>query len=176
MNVVQAIQQRYSSRSYESRPVPEDVLQELLRTATNAPSANNRQEWRFVVVTDKELIAALNKKTSGQGWWATAPVMLVCCAETDGYTMACGQPSYPIDVAIIMDHISLLATEKGLATCWLGGFNESAVKELCGIPSDGVRVVEMMTLGYPADSPREKKRMQLGSVVFRNRWGNTTGR
>ena len=54
--------------------------------------------------------------------------------------MTCGQPSYPIDVAIAMENMALAAYELELGTCWIGAFYEHAVKELLGIPAENVRV------------------------------------
>lgn len=79
-----------------------------------------------------------------------APVLIVACAETDGHLMRCGQLSYPIDVAIALDHISLAAVDLGLGSCWIGMFDEKKVKEILHIP-DAIRVVELMPLGYPSD-------------------------
>lgn len=169
MELRKAISARYSCRSYEDRPIDNSLLKDIIDTARQAPSASNRQEWRFVAVTDKDAIARITEKAGSQQWWAGAPVILACCAETDNHLMTCGQPCYPIDLAIIIDHITLLATDAGLGTCWVGAFNEDAVKEICGIPSE-IRVVELLVMGYPADSAREKKRLELEDVLFLNQW------
>jgi len=96
--------------------------------------------------------------------------VLVGCAETDGHLMPCGLPCYPIDLAIAMDHFTLCAAAEGLGTCWIGAFNEAKVKEILGIPA-GVRVVELMPLGYPKDAkPAVKNRLPLESIVKHERW------
>ncbi|MBY8999271.1 MAG: nitroreductase family protein, partial [Candidatus Thorarchaeota archaeon] len=83
---------------------------------------------------------------------------------------SCGQPSYPIDVAIALDHISLAAVELGLGTCWIGAFNEDKVKEILGI-SEEVRVVELMPIGYPAyQSMKEKNRLPLKKIIKYDSW------
>jgi len=84
--------------------------------------------------------------------------------------MRCGQACYPIDLAIILDHITLAAVEQGLGTCWIGKFDEQQVKECLGIP-DPIRVVELMPLGYPADpAPIEKNRLPIDMIVKYERW------
>jgi nitroreductase len=169
MNVSDAVRQRYSCRKYQDKTVPEALLREIVDVARLAPSASNRQEWRLVAVTDKEKIAAISDKAGTQGWWKTAPVMFACCADTNYHVMSCRQHCYPIDIAILMDHITLLATERGLGTCWLGAFDEDAVKEICGIPRH-IRVVELLAMGYPADQVREKKRLDVKEILFMNSW------
>ena len=84
--------------------------------------------------------------------------------------MRCGQPAYPIDVAIAMDHLALAAAAEGLGTCWIGSFDEALVKQILGIPAE-VRVVQLMPLGYPVDpSPVVKSRLSLEKILHYERW------
>ena len=140
MNVYEAIQARKSVRSFLAKDVSEEKIQRLLEAARLAPSAHNRQEWRFVVVREASTREELASAALSQKFVAEAPVVFVCCAETDEHRMRCGQMSYPIDVAIAVDHLTLAAVEEGLGTCWIGAFDESRVKSLLGIP-EGFRVV-----------------------------------
>jgi len=99
-----------------------------------------------------------------------APVVIVCCAETDGHVMACGQQCYPIDVAIAIDHLTLCAAAEGLGTCWIGAFNEAKIKEILNIPKQ-IRVVELLPLGYPRDPlPVKKIRFPLQKIVKHEKW------
>ncbi len=170
MDVMDAIRNRRSIRAYEDRPVEEEKLQRVLEAGRLAPSARNLQEWRYVVVRDPALRAKLVEAANGQTFVGQAPVVLVACAKTDGRRMACGEPCYPIDVAISLDHISLKAVEEGLGTCWVGAFNQAAVKKLLGIP-DEIRVVELMPLGYPASTPSARPRLTLDEIVMYDLWG-----
>jgi nitroreductase len=170
MDVFDAIAGRRSIRSYREDPVEPEKLDRLLEAARLAPSARNLQEWRFVVVTDPGTRKKLRAAASDQAFIEEAPVVIACCAETDGRQMACGQASYPIDVAIAMEHIALEAVELGLGTCWVGAFSEPGVKEVLGIP-EGVRVVELLPVGYPADPPPARPRKPVAEIVHRERWG-----
>ena len=170
MNVFEAIQKRYSVRSYADRPVEPEKLERILEAARLAPSAGNRQEWRFVVVTEQQMRKQMMAAASNQAFVGEAPIVLAACAETDEHPMRCGQLCYPINVAIALEHIALQAVEEGLGTCWIGDFDEAAAKAALGVPPE-VRVVQMMTLGYPADEPRAKSRLPLAEIVYRNRWG-----
>lgn len=170
MNIYETIAARQSVRAFEDKDIPEDVLLRLLGAARLAPSACNKQEWRFVVVRDAGRRKELGQAARGQAFVGEAPVVLVCCAETDGHVMSCGQQCYPIDVAIAMDHITLAAAAEGLGTCWIGAFDEARVKEILSIPSE-IRVVELLPIGYPADpSPAEKQRLPLNEIVKYERW------
>ncbi len=171
MTVEEAIRVRKSVRSYLDKPVEEEKILQLLEAARLAPSAKNMQEWRFIVVRDREKREKLAEIARGQWFVAEAPCVFICCAETDFHVMTCGQLCYPIDVAIAIDHITLRAVELGLGTCWIGAFYEDRVKELLNIP-DEIRVVELLTVGYPKDpKPVLKSRLPLEYIYFNEEWG-----
>jgi nitroreductase len=170
VDVFEAIKTRKSVRAYLAKPVDDEVLDPIMEAVRLAPSARNAQEWRFIIVRDKRMRENLAVEAAGQPFIAQAPVLLVCCADTDGRIMKCGQPAYPIDVAIALDHLTLAAAAKGLGTCWIGAFDEKEVKRLLGIPPE-VRVVHLMPLGYPLDPrPAAKKRLVLEKLVRHERW------
>ena len=170
MDVYEAIAKRKSVRAFEDRDVPEDVLQRIFEAVRLAPSASNRQEWRFVVVRDPALRQKLARAANDQEFVGQAPVILACCAETDRHVMPCGHPCYPIDLAIAIDHLTLCAVEEGLGTCWIGAFNEAQVREILGIPPQ-IRVVALMPLGYPQDpAPVAKFRLPVEKTVKWGRW------
>ena len=108
---VDAIRTRKSVREYLDKPVEDEKLNVILEAARLAPSASNRQEWRFVVVRDPKTRRKLAEAASSQTFVGQAPVVIVACAETDNHVMRCGQLCYPIDVAIALDHMSLVARE-----------------------------------------------------------------
>lgn len=171
MTVEDAVKKRCSVRSYSGKPVEEEKIKELLEAARLAPSAGNRQEWRFVVVTDEHSRKELASAAAGQMFVGEAPCVIACCADTDFHKMTCGQLTYPIDVSIAIDHITLRAVELGLGTCWIGAFYEEEVKKILNIP-EKIRVVELLTLGYPESvAQRPKKRLALEQVVFYEKWG-----
>jgi len=170
MDVYTSISTRKSVRAFRDRDVPENVISRLLEAARLAPSASNRQEWRFVVVRNPETRKRLARVASGQKFVGEAPVVIACCAETDDHVMACGQPCYPIDVAIAIDHLALCATAEGLGTCWIGAFDEGQIKEILGIPPQ-IRVVALLPVGYPQDPALvEKSRLPLEKIVKYERW------
>ena len=170
MNVHEAIEQRFSVRSYDAKPVEEEKLQRVLEAARLAPSAGNRQEWRFLVVRNPATRKQLSNAAMGQKFVAEAPVVIACCAETDNHMMACEQLCYPIDVAIAVDHVTLCAAADGLGSCWIGAFDEAEAKEILDIPPH-IRVVALLPVGYPEDpSQVEKNRLPLKEIVKYEKW------
>jgi nitroreductase len=169
MEVLPEIVQRYSCRAYAERPVEEDKLERILEAARLAPSARNEQEWRFIVVRERATREKLQVAANNQSFVAQAPVILVCCGLNPEYRMRCGQATAPIDVSIAMEHIALQAVREGLGTCWIGSFYPDQVRPLLGIPEEAA-IVELMTLGYPADRPRPKSRLPLDDIVCYEAW------
>jgi len=170
MDIFEAIKKRRSIRKYKDKQVEEEKILKILESARLAPSAKNLQEWRFIVVRDKEKRKKLSEAARNQKFVEEAPVVIVCCAETDEYRMTCGQLSYPIDVAIAVEHMVLTAVEEGLGTCWIGAFYEDKVKEILNIPEE-IKVVELLTLGYPDEEPPSRSRLSLEDIVKWENWG-----
>lgn len=168
MDVMRAIAMRRSVRAYDSGPIPGPTIQKLTQALQFAPSACNLQPWRFVLVQESSLrrqVAAACKK---QMWIADAPLTVVACGWPERAYRAMGgkYSSLDVDLAIALDHLSLAAVAEGLGTCWIGAFDEEALKQLLNIPSE-VRVVALMPVGYPktADlirlvSPENRKKSQ----------------
>jgi len=169
MEVMEAIKSRRSIRSYLDKPIEERKLAAVLEAGRLAPSASNRQEWRYVVVRDKSIRQSLSRAACGQSFVAEAPVVIVCCAETDEHRMACGQLCYPIDVAISVDHMTLKAVEEGLGTCWIGAFQEEEVKRILNIPKR-IRVVALLPLGYPRTIPLPTMRRSSENIICYEQW------
>ena len=168
MGVITAIKMRRSIRHYKDKPVEEEKLDKVLEAGRLAPSAGNLQEWKFVVVRDKgtreKLAIAANSRFIKE-----APVVIVACATITDCILKSGQLTYPIDVAIAVDHITLKAVEEGLGTCWVGGFDEEEVKKILDIP-DNIRVVTLLTIGYPKYVPGARKRKRIKEIVVYEKW------
>jgi nitroreductase len=171
MDVFEAIRSRRSIRRYAGRPMEEDAIGQVLEAARLAPSANNHQEWRFIVVREPEARMRLSIAAKGQGFVGEAPVVIACCAVESQHVMTCGQFAYAIDLAIAVDHMTIAAAALGLGTCWVGAFYEDKVREVLGIPGD-VRVVALLTLGYPAEKPSPRPRKNLKDIVCHEKWSS----
>jgi nitroreductase len=169
MQLMEAIKRRRSVRSYQDRAVEEEKLLRVLEAGRLAPSARNMQDWKFVVVRDQDLRRKLAEAARNQEFVGQAPVVIAACGTSD-YVMTCGQLTYPIDVSIAIDHMTLSAVEEGLGTCWIGAFYEDTVKEILQIPQS-IRVVALLPLGYPAaEQAKPTPRKSLKEIVAYDRW------
>lgn len=164
MDVYEAIKTRRSVRAYQDKPVPEDALNRILEAARLAPSASNRQDWKFIVVKDPETRKAIATAARNQQFIAEAPVVIVAVSLNPDRIMSCEVPAYAVDLAIAVDHITLAATAEGLGTCWIGAFSQDEMKKILNVP-DKYKIVTLTPLGYPADSPRPKVRKSLEEIV-----------
>jgi nitroreductase len=164
MDVFTAISQRSSVRAYKPTDVEEDKLKKILEAARLSPSASNRQEWKFVIVKNKETKKKLAKAAFGQSFIGEVPVVIVACGTETKSIMGCGQPTHTVDVSIACAYMILQAYELGLGTCWIGAFKEDEVKKILNIP-EHVRVVAMTPLGYPNQPPSQKSRKSLDQIV-----------
>ena len=169
MALLTQIRERYSVRAYADRPVEDEKLKAVLEAARQAPSARNLQDWRFVVVRDAEIRQRLVIAANHQPFVGQAPVVLACCGTNTDYTMRCGQKAYPIDLAIAISYMTLQAVEEGLGTCWIGSFYEDQVKAILEIPA-AVKVVELLTLGYPKDKAGPRRRVAREQILSDERW------
>jgi nitroreductase len=164
MNVYEAINKRRSVRAYQNKPIPEDILNKILDAARLAPTAKNRQEFKLIVVKDPQTRKKLVEAANNQQFVGEAPVVIVAVGLTPEYKMRCDIPADPVDLAIVIDHMTLAAVEEGLGTCWIGSFYQDKVREVLGIPSS-YKTVELLILGYPADTPKQKSRKSLNEIV-----------
>lgn len=163
MEVFEAIAKRRSIRAYRNEAVPEDALAKVLEAARMAPSAGNRQEYKFIVVKDDTLKKALVPACNNQAFVGDAGVVIVGCATNPERRYS------PVDVAIALDHMTLAATSLGLGTCWIGAFSEEKVKEVLGIPQ-GVTVVCLLPLGVPASEGVMRARKTKEELFLVDKW------
>lgn len=165
MDVFEAIKNRRSIRKYQERDIEEEKLERILEAARLAPSARNRQEWRFIIVKDKTKREELVKEASPhQLFMLQAPIIIVAYVLDKDYIMRCGVPAHYIDVAIALTHIHLQAVEEGLGTCWIGSFYQDKVKKVLNLPEEA-EIIQLMTLGYPDENPDPRPRLPLNEIV-----------
>jgi nitroreductase len=173
--VIEAIRQRRSVRKYRQIPVEDEKIIDIIEAARLAPSASNRQPWRFVTVSDKKLKDEVVKESLGviNQWALSAPLLIVGCSiKRNLITHYIGESItkvryHIIDVVIAMEHIVLAAEELGLSTCWIGWFNENKIKKKLDIPSNW-GIAGVLSVGYadPGFKPRLQKRHPLKKIML----------
>jgi len=164
MEVMEAVKTRRSIRDYEEKPIPEEKLHKLLEAARLSPSARNSQDRKFVVVRDKEQRLGLARAARGQQHVVNAPLIIVAVGTKPEYHMPNDVPAYAVDLAIALDHITLVAAEEGLGTCWIGGFLQASARDVLNIP-DKFIIAAMLTVGFPRTMPEERPRKSFEEII-----------
>lgn len=174
MKFLELVKRRQSVRKYSPRPVPREAIERCLEAARLAPSACNSQPWSFIILDGEKLKNEVAEKAfSGaykmNSFAKAAPILVVVVTERSTYFARLGGffrgTQYNlIDIGIACEHFVLQAAEEGIGTCWMGMFNEEAVKKILGIPKDK-KIDVIIGMGYPAtEETREKIRRPLEEI------------
>jgi nitroreductase len=174
MDIFQCIRSRRSIRKYLSKPVEFDKLITIIEAGHQAPSSGNLQNWRFIILTNQEVINDLPNHCLGQDF-AAAPVVIVVCSnneEIEKHYGLRGSRLYAVqNLAAAIENMLLTAHALGLGACWIGAFDEDKIIHVCRIPATA-RPQAIITLGYPDETPLGKIERSLGDVVYFNTYGN----
>lgn len=169
MGVMPEILSRYSCRDFLDQALEADAVASILEAARLAPSAKNRQAWRFVAVTRKDMRDRIMEACYGQEHVGKAACIVACCTTNIDYKMPNGQLSYPVDLGLASGFIMLQAQHLGLGSCAITTFNEEQVKSVLTMPYL-MKIVVLVAIGYPADTAPDRQRLQSVRVVSENRW------
>ena len=178
MSVKEVVAQRRSIRRYLDKPVEREMILECLEAARLAPSADNVQPWRFVVIDDPGLKERFAREVfsgvySVSKFAAKAPVLILILARLDIIANRIGRQIqnvhfYLIDTGIAGEHLVLQAEELGLGTCWVAWFNSRKARKVLNIPKK-YKIISLLALGYYETRPRkEKKRKRLEDIAWFN--------
>ncbi|MEA2103760.1 MAG: nitroreductase family protein [Candidatus Cloacimonadota bacterium] len=184
MSTFETIKSRRSIRKYSTRKIEDEKLNKILEAGRLAPSWQNKQCWRFIVIQNKKTINKLALKSGfiskANFFIKDAPVVIVLCGNPQNSGKMNGQNYYLVDTAIAFQQMMLVAWEMGIGSCWLGAFNEEKVKLILSIPQE-IKVVALSPFGYPAkkDSLYAKavkifagsnNRKKLETIVHNEMW------
>lgn len=170
MDFFEAVRIRQSVRAFQDKPLDPAAIRQILETINRAPSAGNLQGYEVYLVTNGTVIQALACSTHGQDFIAQAPLALVFCAHPArsvqkygerGATLYCLQ-----DATIACAYAQLAITALGLASVWVGAFDEEAVRQAIGVGHDQ-RPVAFLPIGYAAETPEQRPRRALLEWVHR---------
>jgi len=181
METLEAIHKRASLKLHLSpRQVEQEKIDKVLGAARVAPSARNRQPWRFIVVKDKQLIEMLvNSAFSEVNRVARdAPIIIVACANPQDDMVSNGKEYYMFDLGLAVENMVLAATDIGLATHIMAGIDEDEIKRTLNVPQE-VRCPVVVLLAHTAEESydeaaktklTERTRKNLNEFVYINKW------
>ena len=169
MDIMTEIRERRSIRHFNTKPVDRGTLERILEAGRLAPSAKNRQECRFVVITDAGLKERLCAAAYGQNFISDAPVVIAACTTNIEYKMPNGQLSYPIDLAFAVSFMMIQAESEECGTCCVTTFDEQIVREVLTVPFS-MRVVMLLVIGNYDLKPDAVPRKSLKKIISYNHW------
>ena len=166
------MKKRASCRKYLDKPVEDEKIRNCLEAARLAPSACNKQPWRFKIITDPGERNAICSEALLPGipmpWLHNAPVLVVLCADTNIVThtfapMLSKVKYHLIDIGIAGEHFVLAAEAQKLGTCWIGWFKEKKLRKITGIPKS-LQILSLISLGYPAEPYEQPGKKSLDEI------------
>ncbi len=168
MDLVEAIKNRRSIRSFKGDVVSEEDIYKLLEAASYAPTAGNVQPWIFIVVKNIKTKKNLAVSALNQLWMTEAPVVIVVCANlarAKRFYGERGRDLYSIqDTAAAAQNILLTAVSLGLGGCWVGAFSEARVAKILDLSLE-LRPLALIPVGYPNEEPQLSSRFKLEEAV-----------
>jgi nitroreductase len=169
VDVLNLLKSRRSIRIYQDKPVPQDLLLQILEAGRWAPTGANLQPWHFIVVTDPETRKRIGEVARfffiKSSYVENAPVVLVL-----GFDTRKGKYGR-YDATLAGGNMMTMATSLGLGTCWIGAFDELKVKEILEIPKN-IEVISLITLGYSEEKAEAPPRLELEKIAHWESWSN----
>lgn len=164
MDAIEALKGRRSIRRYEVKPVPKEIIEQIVDAARLAPSANNIQPWEFIVVTEQESRTRIADLTDYGKFIAQSGACVAVFSK--------GVKHYLEDGSAATENILVSAHAMGLGTCWVAGYKKDyaePVRQFLGVP-DGYELVALIALGYPAEKAEPHDKRSLEDVLHWERY------
>lgn len=169
MDALKAIFTRRSIRKFTAQPVPESLIETVLRAAMSAPSAGNQQPWHFVVVDDRSMLDRIPTFCPYAAMCREASLGILVCGDT---ALERYQGFWVQDCSAATQNLLLAAHALGLGAVWTGVYPRDervrGFRELLKLP-DSVIPLSFVVIGYPAEHPRPADRFRR-ERIHRNRW------
>jgi nitroreductase len=169
MELLPEINARIATRKFKPDPISKEAVESILEAGRLAPSAKNRQAWRFIVIQNPDLRMTIQDAAFGQEYIGSAPCTFAVCTTNVDYKMPNGQLSYPVDLGIAGAFMCLQATSLGLGSCFVTIFDEQQVKTALSVPYS-MRVVILLTVGFADEQPERAPRFPLSRIVSYDHW------
>jgi nitroreductase len=166
MDFYEVIKKRRSHRFYKSDMPEKGKIEKILEAARLAPTWANMQGVHYIIVQESEKVQAIWEAIGQRKKFIEAPMFIVGIIAEKGSGMNSNRLKYfPVDFGICFEHLILAATAEGLATCWIGWFNEDKIKSILEIPNE-FHVLGVTPLGYSTETKGEiTERKSLNEIV-----------
>ncbi|GLV59727.1 NADH dehydrogenase [Dictyobacter sp. S3.2.2.5] len=163
MEVFDAVRTVLAVRQFQDKPVPEEVVRQIIEAGHLTASSMNGQPWHFIVVENKETLRQMAPLAQTGPYIAQAPLAIVVAMEHSPFGVS--------DASRAIQSMILTAWAQGVGSNWVGFSNLQQINSLLGVP-DRIDILAVLPFGYPvqATGKGQKKRKPLGEVAHRERW------
>ncbi len=172
MELQKALEKRASVKKYISKKPPLDKVMEGILAANTAPTPGNLQILKYVIIENPESISKIADACQ-QSFIKQVPYVVIICSETRQMKRLYDKRAEKYlkqYVGAAAQNFLLKMTELGLASCWVGAFVESTIRQLIDLPED-VNIELLITVGYPLGKPaKQKYKHTLINKVFSEGW------
>lgn len=149
MDLYECIENRRSYRVYKSELPEKEKIERILEAARLAPTWANFQGVQYIIVQKSETVKKIWEAIGQRNKFEDAPMFIIgIISPSDSGENRNKEKYYGVDFGICFEHLILAATAEGLASCWIGWFNEEEIKEILDIP-EKYKVMGLTPLGYP---------------------------
>lgn len=174
-SVLNNIMTRTSIRTYEDRPIEDEKVEKLLRAAMAAPTAGNKQPWKFVVIKDKQTLKTISEHFNTMKMAEQAPLAIVVCGDMENTFPADGRDYWVEDASAASENLLLAAHAMGLGAVWCGIYpmqeRVTYLKQLLQLP-ETIVPLNVIPIGYPAENPAPKDKWKPENIHY-EKWGDT---
>lgn len=165
MDVLEAVRTKHAVRLFEDKPVPEDIILQILDAGRRSQSSKNTQPWQFIAVRDRETLKALSKTGDYAGHLAGAAFAVILLGEVKrDWTM--------FDLGQSAAYMQLAAWELGVGSCIASIYHPDQARAILGVP-ENLQLDVALSFGYPSPENKTAKmggRKPIAEVVKWERW------
>ncbi len=168
MEFFEAVKSRHSVRRFQDKAIEQPKIDKMLEAMNSAPSAGDLQAYDVVLIKDSRRKKEIAQAALEQYFIAEAPVVLIFFANPKGSSAKYGirgERLYCIqDTTIAAAYLQLAAASLGLATAWVGAFDEEEIKGIVNAP-EYMLPIAIIPVGYGAEKPDITPRKRISEIV-----------
>lgn len=169
MDALEAILTRRSIRKYINKPIPDDILKQLLTTAVSAPSAGNQQPWHFIIINEKKILNDIANFHPHAKFLKDAPIAILVCGDLNLETF---KGYWMIDCAAATENILIAIRALGLGGCWIGIYPReermNSIKKIFNL-SENIIPFSLISIGYTKQKQKKVNRSKSIREHY-NKW------
>ena len=170
MAILELIENRKSCRNFISKSVDDSIILNIIEAGRLAPSAKNRQPWRFISISEDKVKKVILEACYGAEVIKTADTIIAICTTNINYDMPNGQSAHTVDLSFATAFMTLQAEHEGLGSCVVTTYDEKMIRDILTVPFS-MRVFSLLAVGYKGEDFETKTdRKPLSYIYNKEHW------